>query len=104
MPMIRITTRSSIRVKPFSLSARRRSFESMDPPGIGEWVSPDPLGPRHPWLSNLQALGGSPASSNQKVRGFASRPHGRFALGTYGSGRRVIGLLRAVLDVCWTLV
>src|SRR5947209_860129 len=46
MPMIKMTTRSSTRVKPCSLSARLRSFESIDPPGIGGYWAcqiPGPL-------------------------------------------------------------
>ena len=63
MPMIRMTTRSSIRVKPFSSWARRRSLESMDPPRIGDWViSPDPLVHSQSRLRQL-SLDGNPTPS-----------------------------------------
>src|SRR4051794_3713740 len=81
MPMIRMTTRSSIRVKPFSLWARSRSLLSM-------WVNPPegivgPVGVTPgPWSRSTGS--GSPADfeSVEVPLGFAPRPHERFALNT----------------------
>src|SRR3954453_16646509 len=70
MPTIRMTTRSSTRVKPSSRSARARSVCSIDPPRtIG--VLPAPC--RLRW---------QPGHLGVEIRGFASRPHGQFAFGT----------------------
>src|SRR3954452_14332232 len=77
MPMIRMTTRSSIRVKPFSLSIRSRNFRSIELLLSGaDWYltvasrrgKPPELGP-----------GGGPAGSQESPVDFASPPHDGFA-------------------------
>ena len=110
MPMIRITTRSSIRVKPFSSSARRRSlYEAWSPPGIFDWVCLRQIqGPNREssmTTSQLRYWWQPGFLHPLEVRGFASRPRERFALGTLSdSGTRSIDTPPLTgVDVHWTL-
>ena len=99
MPMIRITTRSSIRVKPFSSWARRRSLESMDPPGIGNWVVASSVGSRpSAGGDSYEPMVVARLPPDSEVRGFASRPHERFAFGTETLGGGWIGGFEPELD------
>src|SRR5215210_1454768 len=98
MPMIRMTTSSSIRVKPFSSWARERSLLSM-------WVNPPkgivgPVGTaRQPLVPLPRRPDGLVAArlTHPELRGFASRPRGRFAFSTLVLAGDVSARLRKAL-------
>src|SRR3954467_13159628 len=85
MPMIRMTTRSSMSVKPFSSCMRARSLLSMllEPSmGIVGPYGVDLPGPR----SRLPEVAARQAPDPLEPRGFAPRPHERFAFDTSVTG------------------
>src|SRR3982074_772124 len=114
MPMIRMTTRSSIRVKPFSSSARLRSFCSM----VGEsflcgfrWACP------RRQIQVVHAVGSDALRLPQWQPGFLVErsdpsdqgpwlcvpPSRTVCLFTLGSGTSGIDLQHRALETRWTL-